>query len=67
MQRDCTQRRFYGSPRIFLWLLRSWTPQENIDKVLPVLDLMMTSGLVTLEKVQVLQYGTQMTPEPVRA
>jgi PII-like signaling protein len=48
-------------------LLRSWTPQENINKFLPVLDLMMTSGLVTLEKVQVLQYGTQMTPEPVRA
>ena len=45
----------------------SWTPQENINKFLPVLDLMMTSGLVTLEKVQVLQYGTQMTPEPVRA
>jgi len=48
-------------------LLRSWTPQENINKFLPVLDLMMTSGLVTFEKVQVLQYGTQMTPEPVRA
>jgi hypothetical protein len=53
--------------RIFLGLLRSWTPRENINKFLPVLDLMMTSGLVTLEKVQVLQYGTQMTPEPVRA
>ncbi len=31
--------------------------QEKIDQFLPVLDGMMTSGLVTLEKVQVLQYG----------
>jgi hypothetical protein len=27
---------------------------------LPVLDQMMTSGLVTIEKVQVLQYGAEM-------
>ncbi|MGB6506718.1 MAG: DUF190 domain-containing protein [Xanthobacteraceae bacterium] len=32
--------------------------QEKIDAFLPVLDGMMTSGLVTMEKVQVLQYGT---------
>jgi uncharacterized protein len=32
--------------------------QEKIDAFLPVLDRMMSSGLVTLEKVQVLQYGT---------
>ncbi|MGH6665128.1 MAG: DUF190 domain-containing protein [Pseudolabrys sp.] len=32
--------------------------KENIDAFLPVLDKMMSSGLVTLEKVQVLQYGT---------
>lgn len=31
--------------------------QEKIDAFLPVLDGMMPSGLVTLEKVQVLQYG----------
>ena len=31
--------------------------QEKIDTFLPVLDGMMSSGLVTLEKVQVLQYG----------
>ena len=31
--------------------------QEKIDAFLPVLDRMMSSGLVTLEKVQVLQYG----------
>jgi PII-like signaling protein len=31
--------------------------QEKIDGFLPVLDGMMSSGLVTLEKVQVLQYG----------
>jgi PII-like signaling protein len=31
--------------------------QENINTFLPVLDTMMSSGLVTLEKIQVLQYG----------
>lgn len=32
--------------------------QEKIDAFLPILDGMMTSGLITMEKVQVLQYGT---------
>jgi PII-like signaling protein len=31
--------------------------QDKIDAFLPALDGMMSSGLVTLEKVQVLQYG----------
>jgi uncharacterized protein len=31
--------------------------KEKIDAFLPVLDGMISSGLVTLEKVQVLQYG----------
>jgi PII-like signaling protein len=31
--------------------------KDNIDTFLPVLDRMMSSGLVTIEKVQVLQYG----------
>ena len=31
--------------------------KEKIDSFLPVLDEMMSSGLVTIEKVQVLQYG----------
>ncbi|SRR5579885_624456 len=31
--------------------------QEKIDAFLPVLDTMMGAGLVTLERVQVLQYG----------
>jgi PII-like signaling protein len=35
--------------------------QEKIEKFLPVLDAMMSSGLVTMEKVQVLQYGTEMS------
>lgn len=36
--------------------------KENIDAFLPVLDKMMsTGGLVTIEKVQVLQYGTDKT------
>ena len=32
--------------------------QEKIDAFLPTLDGMMSSGLVTIEKVQVLHYGT---------
>ena len=31
--------------------------EEKIEKFLPVLDDMLSSGLVTLEKVRVLQYG----------
>ena len=33
--------------------------EVKINEFLPVLDRMMTSGLVTMEKVQVLQYGTE--------
>ena len=40
--------------------------KEKIDTFLPVLDQMMTSGLVTLEKMQVLQYGSEMI-SPVTA
>jgi PII-like signaling protein len=36
--------------------------EDNINRFLPVLDEMMTtSGLITLEKVQVLQYGEKGT------
>jgi uncharacterized protein len=35
--------------------------KEKIDAFLPVLDEMMTSGLITIEKVQVLQYGEART------
>ena len=35
--------------------------RDKIDAFLPVLDGMMGSGLVTLETVQVLQYGTNRT------
>jgi PII-like signaling protein len=38
--------------------------EEKINAFLPVLDGMMSSGLVTLEKVQVLQYGTERTSPP---
>lgn len=34
--------------------------QEKIDLFMPILNDMMASGLVTLEKVQVLQYGTDV-------
>ena len=33
--------------------------EEKINQFLPVLDEMMGSGLVTIEKVRVLQYGTE--------
>jgi len=33
--------------------------EQKINDFLPVLDGIMSSGLITLEKVQVLQYGTQ--------
>jgi uncharacterized protein len=33
--------------------------EDKINQFLPVLDGIMSSGLITLEKVQVLQYGTQ--------
>ncbi|MER9896216.1 DUF190 domain-containing protein [Mesorhizobium sp. M0119] len=32
--------------------------EEKLAAFLPVLETLMTSGLITLEKVQVLQYGT---------
>ncbi len=33
--------------------------EDKINTFLPTLDGMMTSGLITMEKVQVLQYGTK--------
>src|SRR5215467_8569952 len=33
--------------------------EAKINEFLPLLDSMMTSGLITLEKVQVLQYGQE--------
>jgi uncharacterized protein len=38
--------------------------EAKIKDFLPILDSMMTSGLVTLEKVQVLQYGDQVKHRP---
>ncbi len=38
--------------------------EEAIKAFLPTLDAMMPGGLVTLEKVQVLQYGERVTPPP---
>jgi PII-like signaling protein len=37
--------------------------EEKINAFLPVLDGMMDSGLVTLEKLQVLQYGLDKTAD----
>jgi len=36
--------------------------EEKINAFLPVLDSMMGSGLITMEKVQVLQYGANNKP-----
>ena len=38
--------------------------EEKIKAFLPTLDAMMPSGLVTLEKVQVLQYGVDVKHAP---
>ncbi len=35
--------------------------EEMVNSFLPILDGMMKSGLVTLEKVQVLRYGSEST------
>jgi PII-like signaling protein len=37
--------------------------EEKINEFLPALDEMMDSGLVTLEKLQVLQYGSDKTTD----
>jgi PII-like signaling protein len=37
--------------------------EQKINAFLPVLDEMMESGLVTLEKLQVLQYGSEKTTD----
>jgi PII-like signaling protein len=39
--------------------------EDKIKAFLPILDEMMSSGLVTLEKVQVLQYGAHVKHSPV--
>ena len=41
--------------------------EERINAFLPVLDAMMTSGLITLERVAVLQYGTERAGADERA
>jgi len=38
--------------------------EDKINGFLPILDGMMTSGLITIEKVKVLQYGSEMTHVP---
>jgi PII-like signaling protein len=40
--------------------------EDRINAFLPILDGMMSSGLVTIEKVQVLQYGEESMREPAR-
>jgi PII-like signaling protein len=38
--------------------------KENIEGFLPILDSMMGSGLITMERVQVLHYGASQAPAP---
>jgi PII-like signaling protein len=38
--------------------------QEKIDAFLPVLDGMMSSGLITLERAEVIQYGAEQARPP---
>jgi uncharacterized protein len=49
-----------GLPRV----IESVDDEAAIKVFLPALDAMMTSGLVTLEKVQALQYGPQVRRAP---
>jgi hypothetical protein len=37
-----------------------WGTEEKVKALLPTLDSTMSSGLATLENVQVLQYGSEM-------
>jgi PII-like signaling protein len=39
--------------------------EEKISELLPVLDTMMTGGLVTLEEAQVLKYGAKEDQPPI--
>jgi hypothetical protein len=39
--------------------------EQKINAFLSVLDCMMTSGLVTLEKAEVLRYGSRTTPPTI--
>ena len=38
--------------------------KESIEAFLPILDPMMGSGLITMERVQVLHYGASQAPAP---
>ena len=38
--------------------------QDNVDRLLPILDDMVQEGLVTIEKVRVLKYGAKSQPSP---
>ena len=57
----CTPPRSSGCRSTCRWWWRSSTPRTRSVRFLPTLDALMaagpTSGLVTLEKVEVLQYG----------
>jgi len=58
------RRRVFASRRFGPLVIEIVDTEEKIKAFLPILDEMMPSGLVTLEKVQVLQYGKHVKHEP---
>jgi PII-like signaling protein len=64
MPAGCTRARSCGCRKICRLIIEIVDTEAKIKDFLPILDSMMTSGLVTLEKVQVLQYGEDVKHQP---
>ena len=60
----CTRRRSCDLSEDLPLIVEIVDTEEKIKAFLPMLDPMMGSGLVTLEKVQVLQYGADVKHAP---
>ena len=64
MPAGCIRPRSCGCPEDLPLIIEIVDTEAKIKDFLPILDSMMTSGLVTLEKVQVLQYGEDVKHQP---
>ena len=64
MPAGCARPRSCGCRKICRLIIEIVDTEAKIKDFLPILDSMMTSGLVTLEKVQVLQYGEDVKHQP---
>jgi PII-like signaling protein len=64
MPAGCTRPRSCGLSEDLPLIIEIVDTEAKIKDFLPILDSMMTSGLVTLEKVQVLQYGEDVKHPP---